>query len=77
MVIIMCIYGQGEGMWQNTTYSTMEDCLAATPAVKEYFMATLPDSSGQIYCMLEENFQVWKKQLEENDMMILPEIPPA
>ena len=77
MVIILCVYGECQGMWQNTTYSTMEDCLAATPAVKEYFMATLPDSSGQIYCMLEENFQVWKKQLEENDMMILPEIPPA
>jgi len=77
MVIILCVYGECQGMWQNTTYSTMDDCLAATPAVKEYFMATLPDSSGQIYCMLEENFNIWKKQLEENDMMILPEIPPA
>ena len=75
MIIVLCVYGECQGMWQNTTYSTMDECLAATPAVKEYFMATLPDSSGQIYCMNEENFKDWKKQLEEYNAIVLPDIP--
>ncbi len=48
MVIILCVYGECNGMWQNTAYTTMDECLAATPAVKEYFMAVYPESHGQI-----------------------------
>ena len=75
MIIILCVYGECNGMWQNTTYPSIDDCLAASPVVKEYFMATLPESSGQIYCMLEENFNDWKKRLEEGGSDILPDIP--
>ena len=75
MVIIICVNQTCQGIWQNTTYPSIDDCLAASPVVKEYFMATLPESSGQIYCMLEENFNDWKKRLEEGGSDILPDIP--
>ena len=72
MVIILCVYGECNGMWQNTAYTTMDACLAASPAVKEYFMAVYPESHGQIYCMEEENFKDWQKELESGAMQTLP-----
>ena len=75
MVIIICFNQVCQSMWQNTTYSTIDECLAASPPVKEYFMSTLPNSSGQIYCLTEKNFKKWQKQIEENGPNILPNIP--
>ena len=73
MVIILCVYGECQGMWQNTTYPTMDDCLAATPPVKEYFMTVYPDSDGSIYCMTEENFLDWQKHLGTDGTITLPD----
>ena len=75
MVIILCFNTICQGISQNTTYPNIEECLAASPAVKEYFMSTLPDSSGQIYCMVKEEFNKWKKQLETETPFVLPNIP--
>ena len=72
MIIILCINGECNGMWQNTAYTSMDECLAATPAVKEYFMAVYPESHGQIYCMNEENFEDWKEEIEKGTIQSLP-----
>ena len=57
MVIIVCFNTICQGMWQSTTYENMNDCMAASPAVKEYFMSTLPNSNGEIYCLEKEEFE--------------------
>jgi hypothetical protein len=76
MIIILCVYGECNGMWQNTTYATMNECLAAAPPVKEYFMSTYPESTGQIYCLIEEEFNKWKKKLESGNTLDLPNKSP-
>ena len=76
MVIIICVNQTCQGIWQNTTYPNIEDCLAASPVVKEYFMATLPESSGQIFCLVEEEFNKWKEQLETGSKLVLPNKSP-
>ena len=76
MIIILCVYGECNGIWQNTTYATMDDCLAAAPPVKEYFMSAYPDSNGQIFCLAEEEFNKWKKQLETETPFVLPNKSP-
>ena len=76
MIIILCVYGECNGMWQNTTYATMDECLAAAPPVKEYFMSVYPESNGQIYCLIEEEFNKWKKRLETEGPALLPEKSP-
>ena len=77
MVIIICVGQACEGIWQNTTYPTMDDCLAAAPPVREYFMSTYPDSSGNIYCMNQPEFEMWKKQIEAGNLIPPTNIPPA
>ena len=76
MVIILCFNTICQGMWQSTTYETMNDCMAASPAVKEYFMSTLPDSNGEIYCLEEEIFKQWKEKLESGAPLVLPNKSP-
>ena len=76
MIIVLCVYGECQGMWQNTTYATMDECLAAAPPVKEYFMSTLPNSNGQIYCLVEEEFNKWKEKLESGAPLVLPNKSP-
>ena len=70
MIIIICFNQVCQSMWQNTTYSTMDECLAASPPVKEYFMDTYPESNGQIYCLEEENFKKWQKQIEDGTLQL-------
>ena len=76
MVIIICFNQVCQGLWQSTTYESMNDRLAAAPPVKEYFMSTLPNSNGQIYCLVEEEFNKWKKQLESGAPLVLPNKSP-
>ena len=76
MVIIICVNTVCHGLWQSTTYETMNDCLAAAPSVKEYFMSTLPQSNGEIFCLIESEFEQWKSKLEGGKSLILPDKSP-
>ena len=65
MVIIICFGANCQTIWDNQLYSTVDDCLAASTPVREYMMQVYPTSAGQIYCMSEEEFINFKKNLEE------------
>ena len=65
MVIIICFGANCQTIWDKQLYSTVDDCLAAAGPVKEYMMQVYPTSAGQIYCMSEEEFINFKKNLEE------------
>ena len=65
MVIIICFGANCQTIWDKQLYSTVDDCLAASGPVKEYMMQVYPTSAGQIYCMNEEEFTKYKKNLED------------
>ena len=65
MVIIICFGANCQSLWDKQEYSTVDDCLAASGPVREYMMQVYPTSAGQIYCMSEEEFIHFKKNLEE------------
>ena len=65
MVIIICFGANCQTIWDKQLYSTVDDCLAASTPVREYMMQVYPTSAGQIYCMSEEEFINFKKNLEE------------
>ena len=65
MVIIICFGANCQTIWDKQLYSTVDDCLAASGPVKEYMMQVYPTSAGQIYCMNEEEFSKYKKNVED------------
>ena len=72
MVIIICFGANCQSLWDKQEYSTVDDCLAASGPVREYMMQVYPTSTGQIYCMNEENFEDWKEEIEKGTIQSLP-----
>ena len=68
MVIIICFGANCQTIWDKQLYSTVDDCLAASGPVKEYMMQVYPTSAGQIYCMSEEEFSKYKKNVEDGGL---------
>tara|TARA_B100000686_G_scaffold343503_1_gene424468 strand:- start:4312 stop:4554 length:243 start_codon:yes stop_codon:yes gene_type:complete len=66
MVIIICFGANCQSIWEEHWYTTLEDCLQQTPAVKEYMMNTFPTSAGEIYCMNEQEFGKYYQRLLED-----------
>ncbi len=65
MVILICFGANCQTIWEKTYYNSKEDCLAATQPVKQYMMDVYPGSSGEIYCMTQEQFEEYSKQRQE------------
>ena len=65
MVIIICFGANCQSLWDKQEYSTVDDCLAASGPDREYMMQVYPTSTGQIYCMNEEEFANYYKQLQD------------
>ncbi len=75
MVILICFGANCQAIWEKTYYTSKEECLSATLPVKQYMMEVYPQSSGEIYCMTEEQFEAYNKQLLEGDKPTAPADP--
>ena len=53
-------------MYDQEMYNTAEECTAASEGVAEYMKEAYPTTAGKIFCLDEENFENYKKQLEQN-----------
>jgi hypothetical protein len=67
MVVIICFTADVcERMYDQEMYNTMDECIAASDGVAEYMKESYPATAGKIFCLDEENFENYKKQLEIN-----------
>jgi hypothetical protein len=64
MVIIICWGANCQAIWERFYYPSVENCLAESTPVKEYMMKAYPDSSGEIYCMNQEEFENYYEYLQ-------------
>ena len=65
MVIIICFGANCQALWENTPYDSETICLENTKSVASYMQEIYPQSSGEIYCMNEEQFDIFYKDLEK------------
>ena len=75
MVILICFGANCQAIWEKTYYNSKDECLSATQPVKQYMMEVYPQSSGEIYCMTQEQFDEYNKQLLENNNTTTPADP--
>jgi hypothetical protein len=64
LVVVVCMFGQCQGVWQDVTYVSKSECQIAAQQAVEYFSAQLPDSDGEVYCLTESEFSQWKLNIE-------------
>ena len=56
LVVYMCMAGACESVYEQKLYDTKELCEASGAEVKEYAMINFPQSSGEVWCLTEEQF---------------------
>ena len=56
LVVYMCLAGACESVYELEKYDTLALCQSAGEKVKVYAMEHFPQSSGQLWCLTEEQF---------------------
>ena len=65
MVIIICFGANCQAIWEKNYYPSIEECITASAPVKIYMVDVYPNSSGEIHCMTEGEFEDYIQFLEE------------
>jgi len=65
LVVYMCIAGTCESVYEQKLYDTREQCEISGQEVREYAMINFPQSSGEIYCLTEEEFEKYQAYYDQ------------
>jgi len=57
LVLYMCIAGACESVYEQVPYDTVEACQEASEQVSITAQEMFPMSSGQVWCMTEDEFE--------------------
>ena len=60
LVVYMCLAGACESVYELEKYDTLALCQSAGEEVKDYAMENFPQSSGEVYCLTEEEFKQYQ-----------------
>ena len=60
LVVYMCLAGACESVYELEKYDTLALCRSAGEEVKAYAMQNFPQSSGEVYCLTEEEFKKYQ-----------------
>ena len=60
LVVYMCLAGACESVYELEKYDTLALCQSAGEEVKAYAMKHFPQSSGEVYCLTEEEFKQYQ-----------------
>ena len=77
MVIIICFGANCQALWEQDLYESEATCLQNTKSVASYMQETSPQSAGEIYCMNQEEFTKFYKDLENGKKLDLQEPLPT
>jgi len=56
----MCLAGACESVYEQKLYDTVEDCKTASLEVQEVAQEMFPMSSGQVWCLTEDEFKKYQ-----------------
>jgi len=60
LLVYMCIAGTCEGVYEQKLYDTQALCQQSADETKTYLMQKFPMSSGEIYCLTEDEFKKYQ-----------------
>ena len=62
MVIIFCMGANCQTIYDTEYYDSVESCVAESAVVSKYMEQSYPGSTGQVYCMAEDQFNQMQEQ---------------
>jgi hypothetical protein len=60
LLVYMCIAGTCESVYEQKLYDSWALCQQSAEETKTYLMQKFPVSSGEIYCLTEEEFEKYQ-----------------
>ena len=73
LVILICISGQCNNLYEEHLYDTKALCEAEGAVAKQYMMETYPNSSGEIWCLTTDEFQEYYQYLLQQEQLNKPD----
>ena len=73
LVILICISGQCNNLYEERLYDTKAMCEAEGAVAKQYMMETYPSSSGEIWCLTTDEFQEYYQYLLQQEQLNKPD----
>ena len=61
----MCLAGSCESVYEQKLYDTREQCEISGQEVKEYAMINFPQSSGEVWCLTEDQFKEYQDYYDQ------------
>ena len=65
LVVYMCLAGSCESVFEQKLYETREQCEISGQEVKEYAMINFPQSSGEVWCLTEDQFKEYQDYYDQ------------
>ena len=65
LVVYMCLAGSCESVFEQKLYDTREQCEISGQEVKEYAMINFPQSSGEVWCLTEDQFKEYQDYYDQ------------
>ena len=65
LVVYMCMAGACESVYEQKLYDTKALCEASGEEVKTYAMQNLPQSSGEVWCLTEDQFIKYQEYYDQ------------
>lgn len=59
MIVMICWGTECQTMYEQYLYEKESDCLTEAAIVSDYAQMTYPGTTGQIYCLNEDEFKIW------------------
>ena len=66
LLVYMCIAGTCESVYEQKLYDTQALCQQSADETKTYLMQKFPMSSGEIYCLTEEEFAKYQNHFSQS-----------
>ena len=64
LVVYMCLAGTCESVYEQVPYDTMEACQKASQEVSIVAQEMFPMSTGQVWCLTQQEFEKYVSQLK-------------
>jgi hypothetical protein len=72
LVVIICFGVDCQAIFEENPYERYDICMETAASTAQFMQYTYPESSGQVDCLTESEFEILKEQLEKGEKLTLP-----
>ena len=72
LVVVICFGVDCQAIFEENAYERYDICMETAASTAQFMQYTYPESSGQVDCLTESEFEILKEKLETGEPLKLP-----